>query len=210
MRAILAVIYRVESLPFLASYACAIVIGAGAIPYALATPYVHFFDSGPVAWTVRVVPTNTYRQEPQGYRLASISPEDPEHILTKPTVLRTPFGTTLKTTVNLSGISSELVGFIRKVQSQCGQVTVISGFRRSGVPGTCHASRQALDYQIRDPACALKIARQFRGGHSVDYYGVQAISRGMPAHYHVSICSREMGARFNHRGSRKRYAKRRS
>jgi len=198
------------ALPFLGALMAGAIIALGAIPYAIATPYGGIYDTRPVpfadVWTVNVIQIVSYRREhdqpTEGFRLAAYSSDEPvDDIEQKSVVLRTPFGTNIKTVVSLAGINSELVGFVRKVQSQCGPVTVISGFRRSGVPGTCHAFRQALDYQIKDPACALKVARQFRGGHSVDYYGVQAISRGMPAHFHVSVCGREMGARFSHRGS---------
>lgn len=125
----------------------------------------------------------------------------------RPTTLSTPFGTKIATKVSLAKMPSELVTFLQKVQAQCGKVTAISGYRTSGVPGTCHARNQAIDYQVKDPTCALKVAKGFRGGHSIDYYGVQALSKDMPAHYHVSVCPREMGARFAHRGSSTRYAK---
>lgn len=137
------------------------------------------------------------------YQVASLGnvSVNSDEIEARPVMLRTPFGTDITTRVSLQGIPSELTGFLKRVQAQCGKVTVISGYRRTGVPGTCHAKHQALDYQIADPSCAMKVARSFRGGHSTDYYGVQAISRGMPAHFHVSNCGREMGARFVHRGS---------
>lgn len=134
------------------------------------------------------------------FQLASLSPNIPDDIETKPTTLRTPFGTNITTRVSLDGIPSELTDFLRKVQTQCGKVTVISGYRKTGIPGTCHARRQAVDYQIDDPDCALRVAQTFRGGHSKDYRGVQRLSRSMPAHFHASICPREMGVRFVHRG----------
>lgn len=161
-----------------------------------------------------------------GMQLASLTPLDNEppfaesqaparaatDLKTESIPLRTPFGTAIKTRVSLASISPRILGYLQKVQAECGVVTVISGVRSTGVPGTCHRGGKAVDIQIVDHACAMRYARNWSGGHSTDYLGVQAISRGMPAHFHISDCPREMGARFVHRGSSSttRYAKARS
>lgn len=135
-------------------------------------------------------------------------------VTASPQILRTPFGVAIKTLVNLAVISPPLVTFVRQVASECGGATVISGMRSSGtVRNTCHRGGHALDYQTPNPKCALQVANKTRGiGHSIDYYGVAAkFGRGMPVHYHVSDCRREVGARFAHGGGRKigrtRYAR---
>lgn len=130
------------------------------------------------------------------------------------TAIRTPFGVVVKTVVRLDVLSPKLIDFTRKVAAACGPVKVISGLRQTGVPRTCHRTGEALDYQVADPACAMRVANQTRGiGHSNDYYGVaQKYGRGMPVHYHLSSCQREMNKRFAHGGGSKyratRYAKR--
>jgi len=198
------------ALPFLGALMAGAIIALGAIPYAIATPYGGIYDSRPVpfadVWTVNVIQSVSYRREhdqpTEGFRLAAYSSDEPvDDIEQKSVVLRTPFGTNIKTVVSLAGINSELVGFVRKVQSQCGPVTIISGCRKNAVvAGTrirsCHADCKALDYQIKDTACALRVARTFRGGHSTDHD-----SAPNAKHFHASLCPREMGARFSHRGS---------
>lgn len=103
-----------------------------------------------------------------------------------------------------TGIPGEIASFLQNVASQCGAVRVISTFRRGAVvAGTnrssCHAAGQAVDYQISNPSCALRVAQGVRLGHSIDYAHVN--------HFHVSNCAREMGARFAHGGGRS-YARR--
>lgn len=121
----------------------------------------------------------------------------------QPAVLQTPFGTTIKTSVSGS-MPGQLRAFLNRVQAQCGHVTVISTFRRNAVvAGTrrrsCHAFGQAVDYQVRNPSCALRVAAGHRAlGHTVDYAAVR--------HFHVSSCRQEAGARFRH--GRTRYARR--
>lgn|SRR3990167_147450 len=134
-------------------------------------------------------------------------------VTAEPQTMRTPFGTTIRSSVSLSGVDGRLLTFIRAVSSACGPVKVISAVRRSyvGRRRSCHWDGRAVDYQIGDPSCALKYAAGKPVGHSIDYYGVQALSRGMPMHYHASTCSSEMRVRFVHRGSSyrgKRYTKR--
>lgn len=127
--------------------------------------------------------------------------------------LPTPFGTVIRTVANLAGVPGEIASFLNTVQSRCGGVRVISTFRRGSViAGTrrasCHSMGQAVDYQVSDYACALRVAQGVRLGHSIDYVGVQRLyGRGMPMHYHVSNCRQEMGVRFAHGGGA-RYARR--
>lgn len=137
----------------------------------------------------------------------------PAQVKAEPQTLVTPFGVAIKTLVNLAAISPPLIAFVRRVASECGGATVISGVRSTGtVANTCHRGGHALDYQTPNPKCALAVANKTGGiGHSIDYYGVAAkFGHGMPAHYHVSDYRREMGARFAHGGShrygRTRYA----
>lgn len=137
-------------------------------------------------------------------------------------VVKSPFGVLVNLFASRSGIPDDVGRFLSRVQRDCGRVTVISTIRRGArIAGSrimsCHAIGQAVDYQVADPACALRLARTVRLGHSVDYYGVRALyGRGMPVHYHVSNCRQEMGAKFVHGGGRAyarkkaktRYAKR--
>jgi len=124
------------------------------------------------------------------------------------TIVMSPFGVLINLFAHRSGIPNEVGSFLSKVQRECGKVTVISTLRRgSRVAGSrrmsCHAIGQAVDYQVVDPSCALRLARTVRLGHSIDYYGVRALyGRGMPVHYHVSNCRQEMGAKFAHGGGR--------
>lgn len=108
---------------------------------------------------------------------------------------------------NLSKTPVELRTFLNRVQDTCGTVTVISGFRPGArVAGSgrvsLHASGKAVDYQIKDTVCALKVAKGWPGGHSTDYSRVN--------HFHISWApgSGEWKRRFVHGSSKVRYAKR--
>lgn len=131
------------------------------------------------------------------------------------TVLPTPFGTRIRTVAFRKDVPADIAQFLGRVSQACGQVRVISTFRRGArVAGSrrqsCHATGQAVDYQVANPACALRMAQGVRLGHSIDYHTAPSIR-----HFHVSNCRQEMGVRFAHgggrsyarRGARTRYAR---
>jgi len=130
------------------------------------------------------------------------------------TQLKTPFGTTIRTAASRAGVPSSIAAHLSMVAAQCGAVRIISAYRPGArIAGSgrmsCHAMGQAVDYQIGNPSCALRLASRWRGGHSIDYNTAPG-----GKHFHISICRQEMGVRFAHRGgrsyARSRYARNRS
>lgn len=165
-------------------------------------------------WVVHVIPTISFTRQDYERAIALPRPRPKgkrSELNTDPVSLQTPFGVTIKTRVSLSGIPSTLTNHLKNVQAKCGTVTVTSAFRPGArVAGSrrmsCHAVKQAIDYTISNPSCALMMAKQWRGGHSIDYHTAPG-----GRHFHISTCRQEAGARFAHRGgrsySRTRYAR---
>lgn len=109
--------------------------------------------------------------------------------------------------VSMKGAPAALQDWMRKVAAACPGFKAISVCRPGArVAGSgrisLHASCRAVDFQVRDYACAQAVLKGFPGGLSTDPYRVK--------HLHASWSpgGREWKARFAHGGGRSYYAKR--
>ena len=100
----------------------------------------------------------------------------------------------------LSGIVPPLAAKAREIVAACG-ARVVSAIRHSTVKGTrlisLHASGRAVDIS-GNPRCIYRALAGWPGGYSTDYARVR--------HVHVSYAprSREWGARFAHKTTKRR------
>jgi hypothetical protein len=135
-------------------------------------------------------------------------PTTREIVKDETSILKTPFGVSLKVSTSLAGFPIELVSKISEIVMQCGS-RIASAYRPgarvagSGVISN-HALKKAVDV-AGNPSCIYARLKGWPGGYSTDYYTA-------PGGHHVHISynrNKEWGRRFAHyHGPRKvRYAR---
>lgn len=183
-------------------------------PYILALGLIVFIASLPICVWAAIPPTvkdqsRVAETKSDRIKLASVGGSEPFMVAPiKVPHLPTPQAPTfrdpppkakaaLRSGQPLGGLPEPLKAFLTLVQNSCDGFTIISTFRKNAVvlgsgKRSLHADFKAADYQVRNPDCAMRLAKSFSGGHSIDYRAVN--------HFHASWApgSREFHARFAH------------